>query len=421
MSRINGLYLRAVPLDSDTIEQPLLNIENKQRSNPFPWTGQFSPQLVEVLLEQYASPRSAVLDPFAGSGTILCECGRKGLRAYAVEINPAAYSMARTYQLMNCKPQDRLGTISKVSSALSDLFSGSVPLFAPGQYRGETPVQESLTKARTALSDPESIALLETLIVLSDFYRPGLDIKRVATLWNKLVSIVRHLPFSEAPLTAINGDARQLSVDSESIDLVITSPPYINVFNYHQQYRASAEALGWDLLRVAKSEIGSNRKNRGNRFLTVIQYCLDIAAALLELSRVCKKSARIIFVVGRESRVRGTPLPNGDIVALLATKCTGLRLRSRQERVFKNKFGLMIFEDILHFTGVEQMDSTLTDPRLIGKLVLENALKVAAPAAAVDIREAIDSACEVRLSPIFEPKAARRKDLRQFGYASTLG
>lgn len=45
--------------------------------------------------------------------------------------------------------------------------------------------------------------------------------------------------------------------------LVLTSPPYINVYNYHQQYRASAEALGWDLLEVAKTEIGSNRKHPG--------------------------------------------------------------------------------------------------------------------------------------------------------------
>jgi len=420
MSRIKGLFLSAVPLDCSTVEQPLLNIENKQRSNLFPWTGQFSPQLVEVLLTQYASSGSVVLDPFAGSGTILCECGRKGLRGDAVEINPAAYSMARTYQFINRKPEDRLRTIFKVGNALADVLSRPLPLFVQTPDREEVPVQEILTKARTVLDDTESIALFETLVVLSDFYKPGLDSKRVATIWNKLASIVRQLPFSEAPLTAINADARQVPLDPQSVDLVITSPPYINVFNYHQQYRASAEALGWNLLQVAKSEIGSNRKNRGNRFLTVVQYCLDITSALLELSRVCRSSARIVFVVGRESRVRGTPLPNGEIVALLATKCAGLRLRTRQERVFKNKFGLKIFEDILHFTGVEQVKSPFADPRLIGKLVLESALKVAPLTAAVDIRQALDRIFEVRSSPIFEPKAARREPIGQFGYASTL-
>ena len=47
------------------------------------------------------------------------------------------------------------------------------------------------------------------------------------------------------------------------------------MFNYHQKYRRSVEALDCNILAIARSEIGSNRQNRGNRFLTVIQYCLD--------------------------------------------------------------------------------------------------------------------------------------------------
>jgi len=420
MSRVNGLYLGAVPLDSDTVEQSLLNIENKQRSNLFPWTGQFSPQLVEVMLNQYASVRTRVLDPFAGSGTILCECGRKGIGADAVEINPAAYSLARTYQFINRKRDDRARTISKVARVIGDALSNPLPLFDPRPRPAKAPFRDMLTEARSILDEPDCVALIETLIVLSDFYRPDLDSKRLTSVWERLVSTVRHLPYSEAPLRAINADARQVPLEPESIDLVITSPPYINVFNYHQQYRASAEALGWNLLQVAKSEIGSNRKNRANRFLTVIQFCLDIAATLLELSRVCRKAARIIFVVGRESRVRGTPLLNGEIVALLATKCAGLRLRSRQERVFKNKFGIMIFEDILHFTGVSQLDRWMTDPRLIAKLVLEDALKVAAPAATLDIREAINHVGEVQPSPVYDPSRARLARFQELGYASSL-
>jgi len=48
------------------------------------------------------------------------------------------------------------------------------------------------------------------------------------------------------------------------------------------------EALSWNVLKVAKSEIGSNRKHRSNRFLTVIQFCLDIAQTFNEMVRVLK-------------------------------------------------------------------------------------------------------------------------------------
>ena len=141
-------------------------------------------------------------------------------------------------------------------------------------------------------------------------------------------------------------------------DLVITSPPYINVHNYHEQYRQSVETLGWRLLRVAQSEIGANRKHRVNRFLTVIQYCLDMTLALSEMARVCKPGARIILVVGRESTVRGISFDNGEIVARAGAECAGLPLLTRQERVFTNRFGERIYEDLLHFRA---------EPRPLGR------------------------------------------------------
>jgi hypothetical protein len=158
------------------------------------------------------------------------------------------------------------------------------------------------------------------------------------------------------------------------VDLVITSPPYINVFNYHQQYRAPVESLGWDPLHVARSEIGSNRKHRGNRFLTVEQYCLDIADVLNELRRVCAPSSRIIFVVGRESNVRKTAFYNGDIVTKLGVRCAGLTAEARQERVFQNKFGTMIHEDILHFRHAPHLTTALEPPCQIAMEVLTSAL-----------------------------------------------
>jgi adenine-specific DNA methylase len=94
-------YLDFVPLDRTEIEPARLNIENKTRSNLFPWNGQFSPQFVEAILEQYANPSTRILDPFCGSGTVLAEAALLGLAATGVEVNPAAYVLARIYALSN--------------------------------------------------------------------------------------------------------------------------------------------------------------------------------------------------------------------------------------------------------------------------------------------------------------------------------
>jgi DNA modification methylase len=95
------------------------------------------------------------------------------------------------------------------------------------------------------------------------------------------------LPFTKCNIEVHYKDARQAgAMYKNQVDLIITSPPYINVFNYHQNYRAVTEAFDYNILKVAHSEFGSNRKNRGNRLLTVIQYCLDmegIITFILEL------------------------------------------------------------------------------------------------------------------------------------------
>src|SRR5208337_2271056 len=57
----------SIPLDTNSITQHQLNIDAKERSNLFPWNGQFSPQLIELLLKAYARPDTFVFDPFLGS------------------------------------------------------------------------------------------------------------------------------------------------------------------------------------------------------------------------------------------------------------------------------------------------------------------------------------------------------------------
>jgi DNA modification methylase len=167
-------------------------------------------------------------------------------------------------------------------------------------------------------------------------------------------------------------DARAVPLPTASIDFVITSPPYINVFNYHQHYRRSAELLGHDLLVVARSEIGSNRANRGNRFLTVVQYCLDIAAALKEMHRVCKPDARLILVVGHESKVLGVRFLNAELVTYIARHTKAFEVVQTQSRWYTNKFGFRIREDLIH---IQPRAASPSEWEAMARTAAESALK----------------------------------------------
>jgi len=412
MGRVAPLEFLGVEIDTQTIPQHLLNIDNKERSNLLPWNGQFSPQLVEVLLRTYAKAGSFVLDPFLGSGTVLCEAGRLGLPGFGSEINPAAFKMANLYSLMSTAPVGRRRLVEDVADLLEDLAPDAGSLFAQGCGRKRGPLHEALCR-QAAVAEAPVGALLEALVVLLNVGDRELEPGTVRTTWGKLRDVVLTLPVSDAPIEVANCDARALPLPDGRADMVLTSPPYINVFNYHQQYRKSVELLGWDLLEVARSEIGSNRKHRGNRFLTVTQYCLDMLAVLGELRRVCKPAAHIIVVVGRESKVRKTVFFNGEIVAALAVRCAGFTFTSRQERVFQNRFGEMIYEDILHFSPQPLDRQALLSPTDVAQEVLCAAAHRAPAESAEDLRDAINRIGEVAPSPLYRrqpgPQAAQQR------------
>jgi hypothetical protein len=395
-----------IPLDTRTIPPERLNIDNKERSNLFPWNGQFSPQLIETLLQTYTAAGRFVLDPFVGSGTVLHEAGRLGHPAFGSEVNPAACKMAQVYRLINVKPASRRKVLEEAADLILDILPCAPTLFSPGKQSPDAPLQQILAEEAVKAAEPLGRALLEALVVLLNYGDRELTAEGVLPIWSKLRETVLALPFCDAPVEPANCDARALPLPDSRVDTVITSPPYINVFNYHQQYRRSVESLGWNLLEVARSEIGSNRKHRGNRFLTVVQYCLDMAAVFGELRRVCRPDARIIIVVGRESNVRKTRFFNGEIVARLAVRSAGYHFQARQERVFQNRFGAMIYEDILHLRLRPLGNGTLTPPGEVARAVLTAALGRAPAESLPDLKSALDRGGEVEPSPMYNPSAA---------------
>lgn len=177
-----GSSLRDLPLNLTDIPAPVLNIENRSRTNLFPWNGQFSPQLVEAFLTTYASRGAQVLDPFAGSGTVLYEAGRRGHAAAGCEINPAAFQMARTYELINISKDKRLRAVNEVEAALNSIAD---PLFVGSKV---LPLKDGLISLSNRLTG-HARELLHTLIIRLDFHKEGLDIPRVFSTWAKLKAL----------------------------------------------------------------------------------------------------------------------------------------------------------------------------------------------------------------------------------------
>jgi DNA modification methylase len=146
-----------------------------------------------------------------------------------------------------------------------------------------------------------------------------------------------------------------LNVEKGSIDIVLTSPPYLNAIDY---MRCSKFSLVWmghnvkELRQIRGDSVGAEASSeealetawvkalikqlglkpqlsmRDNAFLA--QYVWDMGSALAEVSRVLKTGGRAVYVVG-DSTVRGTFVRNSAIVTAVAEK-HGLSLSSTHSR-----------------------------------------------------------------------------------------
>jgi DNA methylase len=189
MGLLKGIYSET-PLNISEIPNAKLNIENKSRSNPLGWNGQFSPQLIQALLHRYAPPKAVVFDPFLGSGTVLLEAGIANLPASGTEINPAAVVLSQIYTFINVPLEKRRFHLNKIFHLLQDEFLAPLPLFQNTQQGNHWQSAETI---KVRLIELPSIAeerlqhqLLEALVVLLDFFKSDLSTDKIFTIWKRL-------------------------------------------------------------------------------------------------------------------------------------------------------------------------------------------------------------------------------------------
>ena len=388
--------------------QDKLDVLTKKRSNLFNWRGQFTPEFVEYILQSFTKQGDFVLDPFSGSGTVLQEAGRLDLRAMGLEINPAAYAMSKFFTFCNLTLKERYEYCNnfehKLNTHLASL-NGQKVYCKNDDYRlAYANLLDFAVQVNNVLSDKKERILLLNVLFQSEKDK-GLTLK--ASIHKSFLYVknaILDLPFTENSINALLKDARDAGDELENlVDCILTSPPYINVFNYHQNFRAIVETFHFDLLKVAHSEFGSNRKNRGNRFKTVIQYCLDMELAIRSFWKALKPDAKIILVLGRESNVRSTPFYNGQMIIEILERSQGFSEINTLERKFTNKFGNSIKEDIIIATKSNKLSDELHGS-LVALKHLEHSLATTQNGVHSDIAEAINAIKEVVPSPIFNPK-----------------
>ena len=93
-------------------------------------------------------------------------------------------------------------------------------------------------------------------------------------------------------------------------------------------------------------------------------------------------------------------------MAALASRCVGFSFVARQERVFMNRFGDQIIEDVLHFDVRKDGHARPIGSRSIAQEVLKRARGRAPGESLADLDEALNLVGKVQASPIYDLETA---------------
>jgi hypothetical protein len=254
------------------------------------------PALARGLLDRFARPGDVVLDPFAGSGTVLVEALAAGCRAQGVDLSPLASRVAevqcalrdapararftRALEAVAIESEVRVRARAAVTVPIPrherEYYEPHVMLEMSGLWDEISKVDEvadrralqvvfsalvvKFSRQRADTSDVQVQKRIRKGLVTEFFLRKG---RELALRWEALWEAV---PEPRQPARWTTGDARRLPELLGSrfrADLVVCSPPYGGTYDYAKQHARRSAWLRLDMRELTASEIGARRNAIG--------------------------------------------------------------------------------------------------------------------------------------------------------------
>jgi len=292
----------------------------------YPYKGKFHPQMIRALMNIIKIQNGETLfDPFVGSGTAVLEAQILGVNAIGLDISPLCVLISK----VKTESVEVLDEIKKYK----DFY-----LFKKG---GKEPSDERV----------RNFYKVAEMMAHSDQSRRGKNfessfvsdaLKMIASVEDYSNAIKKHnLKIGKTKI--IEGDARKINLKDESVDGIITSPPYSIALNYVANDAHSLKALGYDLDKIKEDFIGV----RGTGLNKFELYDKDMEKAYNEMYRVLKKDKYCVVVIGNVT-FQGQEINTTQNVINYCEKI-GFRTIKKMEKIIYGLYNVMQKEYILIF------------------------------------------------------------------------
>ena len=267
----------------------------------FPYRGKFHPQLIKAILNIIGIKKGeSILDPMCGSGTTNIEASLSGINSFALDLSPFCQFMTKVkYNSLNLETSF-FNEFETKQDELFDFFSDN------------SAIQKIQNLADDKKRKTYELALLAYLDALGYSKRVKKSthkqlFSKVLTRYFNTVEFFRkkgekiQIDFGKVEILE-NASAKQIPLEDESIDGIITSPPYSFAIDYVQNDKAQLEYLGYNLDKIKSEMIGLVGKNKQER---LENYFKDMDIVCSEISRVLKPKKYFVMIIGSNTNQTG--------------------------------------------------------------------------------------------------------------------
>jgi DNA modification methylase len=365
------------------------------------YPAKFIPQLVERLVDEYVSGEDVQInDPFYGCGTTIVTAISRGFKASGTDINKIAYLITNVKSTpiepvyLDREIKQFLSQIKYLEGTQTTLFHRDIEPLIPERhierinYWFTEGNRIELSKILRVIYEENDETIRNFLLVafsnilkncsiwLQGSTKPTRDFKKKPL--TPYYALRRHLKrmqegnksfYNVVPLKVQNNlndylnikiaDARCQPVPDDSVDLIVSSSPYVTSYEYADLHQLSTIwlDLAEDLTEYKKEFIGTsykkyeNKKPRSKIALDIVNRMLErnqkmakeIEAFFIDMEEVFDENYRILESEGRccyvigDTKLKGVNILNAEVFAE-SLQCSNFKL----DRIIKRRISSKI-------------------------------------------------------------------------------
>jgi DNA modification methylase len=328
------------------------------------YPAKFIPQIVSRLAEKYTKEGDVVVDPFGGCGTTVVESKVMGRPSIAVDINPVAVliTKAKITPINPVKIEKEFAIIQEKLKNYNENLKVKAPKHERIDYWFKPEEKRRLAFIFTEISKIKdqdvqdfffcgfSNILKNCSIWLQKSNKPTRDFEKKPSEPIKmflrqikmmlrgnahLFELLNERGYLKVSSKVFCTDARTIPVKDNSVNLIVTSPPYVTSYEYADLHQLTALWLEYtkDLSDFRKRFIGTSYHNKKNLILNstiaenirerllqedkktaeeVSTYFSEMNQVFVEMKRMLKKGGKTCIVVGN-TKLKGIEISNAEV------------------------------------------------------------------------------------------------------------